>query len=129
MIDSTLNERVTRWTRVGGRIDPGLHIYFFLAASLTIIKGDGLCLTSLFDHFHCMGCFNLARPWVHLSCVKPVCCTTCLRYYFGWTLCDMITSIRIYLIRLAAEMTDKSIAEPDSLFLYSCWNATNHLPG
>lgn len=30
--------------------------------------------------------------------------------------------------RLAAEMTDKSIAEPESLFLHSCWNATNHLP-
>lgn len=26
-------------------------------------------------------------------------------------------------------MTDKSIAEPESLFLHSCWNATNHLPG
>lgn len=42
---------------------------------------------------------------------------------------EMAFSYVPFVIRLAAEMTDKSIAEPESLFLHSCWNATNHLPG
>ena len=33
------------------------------------------------------------------------------------------------LIRLATEMTEKAAAQPESLFLNSCWDATNHLPG